>query len=245
VLAGSAGQPGEVADAWSDLDVLILVEDAALPRYYPSTDWLQELGDVWAVEQPPGGATTLVRFADFRRLDLVFRRRSEVSEIATWGASLLWAGHRVIFSRAPDLDAALAQFFMRPAPPPYDAVQFAWMVNAYWFAAAAAVYKIVRGDLLIALHLALELEQQCLVLGMMLRDRDEGTTHHRDGGGGDPYVARLRGAQQEYTATGMFRIIEVCAIEFDALAAQYKDRYAEHRHPLLRNIAEARSTLSV
>ncbi|MDQ3328114.1 MAG: hypothetical protein M3506_06290, partial [Chloroflexota bacterium] len=199
---------------------------------------------VWAVEQPSGGATTLVRFSDFRRLDLVFHRLSELPQIATWGASLLWPGHQVLFSHTPDIDAALNQPFLRPTPPTYDAVGFDRMVNAYWFAAGVAVYKVVRADLLIGLHLALELEQQCLLLGMMLRDRDVGTTHHRDGNGGGPYVERLRGAQQEYTAAGILRIIEACAIEFDALAAQYGASYVEHRHPLLRNIAEARSTLS-
>lgn len=145
MLVGSAGQTGGPTDAWSDLDVLIVIEDGALKRYYPSIEWLRPMGTVWAYEQPPGDPATLVRFADFRRLDLVFRRRSELSDVAAWGASLLWSGHRAIFSGSMDLDAVLAQTFVRPAPPSYDAASFYQLVNAFWFAAGVAVYKVVRG----------------------------------------------------------------------------------------------------
>ncbi len=202
------------------------------------------MGTVWAYEQPPDSATTLMRFADFRRLDLVFRRRSELSDIAAWDASLLRSGYRVIFSRSLDLDAALAQTFVRPAPPSYDAATFYQTANAFWFAAGVAVYKVVRGDLLIALHLALELEQQCLVLCMLLRDLETGMTHHRDGGGA-AYIEQLQGVHHDHTAAGILMMIEACAILYDALAAQYGDSYTEHRDPLLRNITEARLTLSV
>ncbi len=243
MLVGSAGQPGGLTDAWSDLDVLIVIEDGALKRYYPSIEWLRPMGTVWALEQPLSGVATRVRFADFRRLDLVFRRRSELSDVAAWGASLLWSGHRAIFSRSMDLDAALAQTFARPAPPSYDAASFYQLVNAFWFAAGVAVYKVVRGDLLIALHLALELEQQCLVLCMLLRDREEGIDPPSRWGGGAAYIERLQGVHHEHTA-GILMMIEACAILYDALAAQYGDSYAEHRDPLLRNIAAARVTLS-
>ena len=45
---------------------------------------------------------------------------------------------------------------------------FEALTNGFWFKAIVAVQKVVRGDLLVALHLSLELAQECCVLAMML-----------------------------------------------------------------------------
>jgi hypothetical protein len=47
--------------------------------------------------------------------------------------------------------------------------------------AALAAAKLGRGDLLIGLHLTLDLMRSCLVQAMLLRDRDLGTRIHRFG----------------------------------------------------------------
>jgi hypothetical protein len=72
------------------------------------------------------------------------------------------------------------------------------MANAFWFKAVQAVLKVVRGNRLIALHLALDLLRDCCVLEMLLRDRDTGTSVHRDGGRGNAFVDGLRGAPPGY-----------------------------------------------
>lgn len=59
------------------------------------------------------------------------------------------------------------------------------------FVAALAVTRLGRGDRLIGTHLVLELLQACLVQGMLLRDRDEGTTVHRSGGPGDRLASEV------------------------------------------------------
>ena len=74
VLAGSLASPDATADRWSDVDVHVVVEDAALDRYYPDPGWLQPLGDIiscQAVDNAPIG-TLRVCLAPFRRLDLSF-----------------------------------------------------------------------------------------------------------------------------------------------------------------------------
>ena len=57
--------------------------------------------------------------------------------------------------------------------------------------AALAAAKLGRGELLISLHLTLELMRACLVQAMLLRDRDVGTTIHRFGSERDATADRL------------------------------------------------------
>lgn len=114
------------------------------------------------------------------------------------------------------------------------------MVNRFWAKSLVAVYKVARSDLLVALHLALDLVRDCCVLEMMLRDRTEGTAHHREGGIGIRLVAQLRDTEQPYTASGILEIVEQSGLAFDELARQWSDNYRERRHPLLQWIRQAR-----
>jgi predicted nucleotidyltransferase len=41
----------EVLDVWSDLDLLLVVDDQALKRFFPALDWLAPLGTIYAHEQ--------------------------------------------------------------------------------------------------------------------------------------------------------------------------------------------------
>jgi hypothetical protein len=91
----------------------------------------------------------------------------------------------------------------------------------------------MRNDLLIASHLALELIQETCVLKMVLRDRALGTSHHREGGWGNDFIAYLGTAQYTFTALGILDSIKQSSIVFDALAQQWSNDYHEQRHPLL------------
>lgn len=104
--------------------------------------------------------------------------------------------------------------------------------------------KVVRDDLLIALHLALDLVRDCCVLGMLLRDRAEGTNHHRHGGIGNIFVAQLRTTARPFDAAGILDSVEQSSILFDSLAAQWSDEYKEHRRPLVAAINRARRDAS-
>jgi hypothetical protein len=77
------------------------------------------------------------------------------------------------------------------------------------------------------------------VLMMMLRDKTEGTTHHRRGGSGNQILADLHSVVQPPAAAGILAMIEQSSILFDELAARWSDTYTDHRRPLLAQIRHA------
>ena len=117
------------------------------------------------------------------------------------------------------------------------------MSHRFWFKSMVAGYKVVRHDLLIALHLALDLVRDCCVLGMLLRDRAEHTDHHREGGVGNQIVDLLKTTQQPYTASGILDMIEQSSILFDQLASEWSEAYQAHRYPLLNWLHHIRETV--
>jgi hypothetical protein len=114
------------------------------------------------------------------------------------------------------------------------------MVNDFWFKGMLAVTKAARNELLIAVHLSLDMVRDCLHLGMALRDRETGTNHHRDGSRGNHFVAELGETVQPYTIDGVLACIEESAIAFDRLAHTWDDAYVYQRGPLLDFTAKAR-----
>lgn len=244
-LSGSCSLSPTERDVWSDVDLLIVVNEHALRRYFPALDWLQEFGEIYAYEQNnnPLTSTTRVCFSDFRRLDIVLTTESALEQIDSWSFVSFWNGAHSLFSRSTLVDAILARSFEPPKPSPLSAAAFRAMANRFWFKAALAVTKVVRDDLLIALHLALDLVRDCCVLAMLLRDRAAGTNYHRHGGIGNDFVAELQPANGSYEAVGILDIIEQSGIKFDSFAAQWAGEYLENRQPLLAAINRARQDL--
>jgi hypothetical protein len=80
---------------------------------------------------------------------------------------------------------------------------------------------------------------------MLLRDRAEGTAHHRHGGSGNAVVDRLDATRHQHTAAGILETVEESAIAFEALAAEWSPDYESRRGPLLAWIKEARRKLEV
>jgi hypothetical protein len=121
--------------------------------------------------------------------------------------------------------------------------EFQVMVNGFWFKGMLALTKVMRDDRLIALHLALEMVQDCCVLGMLLRDRAEGTDHHRHGGAGNEVAKALEATRHPHTAAGLLDALEQAAVAFDHLAARWSGEYREQRVPLLSWIRHVRLNL--
>ncbi len=245
VVYGSCAFSSTEKDAWSDVDLLVVVRERAVSRYFPVLDWLQTLGEVYAYEQNANQWTCTARvcFSDFRRLDIVFTTESALEQIDSWDSISFWNGTFTLFSRSILVNTILARRFERPKLAPISAEQFQVMTNRFWFKATLAVTKVVRDDLLIALHLALDLARDCCVLAMLLRDRATGTNYHRHGGIGNDFVAELQVANRSYEAVGILNIIEQSGIKFDSFAAQWAGEYMEHRQPLLAAINRARQDL--
>ncbi len=241
-LAVFGSQLGGQRDEWSDLDALLVVKEEAIPRFYPSLAWLQPLGEVFTYDQSANdfAHTTRVCFTSLERLDVLVTTEPALAQIDAWPRPPFWAGCRIIFSHSPIADRILARTFAKPETPLISAEQFAAMVNQFHFKAMLAVTKVARDDRLIALHLALDLVRDCCVLKMLLRDRAEGTSHHRHGGTGNNYVARLDVLGSRYTVAGILDLVEQSAVQFDGLAAQWSSGYVPQRQPLLAALGAAR-----
>jgi predicted nucleotidyltransferase len=242
---GSALRPFDL-DEWSDVDVLIIIRDGEMERFFPTTDWLQPLGEIFAKEQFAGAytSTTRVGFEDLRKLDLVFTTESDLEMVDRWPHVSFAGGLRVLFSRSTEIsDRLQGEFPSPPFAPPTDEV-FTEMVDGFWFRAMVAVSKTARDDLVIALHLALGLLQDGCVLAMMLRDREEGTNVHRTGGMANEIVASFEDTAQPPTAEGILNLIRASGVIFDRLAARWSASYEPRMSWLEESIARAKSSVS-
>jgi len=131
--------------------------------------------------------------------------------------------HRVVFDDGRRLDVVVHQRgglgVEAPPAPGDDLAEFRQ-------AAALAVVKLARDDLLIGTHLALGLVQRCLEQAMALRDRELGTTSHRSGGPLNEVVARLdRLRRHPWTADGGMALVREAAEVHDELAARLDPSY--------------------
>ena len=242
---GSYLQPQTHLDIWSDLDILLVVRDEAMERFYPGVDWLAPLGSVSAHESSSGAFqnTTRLCFEDLRRIDLVVTTESGLEQVKDWPRVPFWKDVQVLFSRSAQVHQGLSRTFERPELPLVPAEQFETMANRFWFKGVMAVQKVARYDLLIAYHLTLDMVRDCCLVGMMLRDRAEGTDHHRQGGIGNRLVAELASIQQPPTALGILTMIEESSAVFDDLAARWSESYQARRPPLLAWIRHVRETV--
>ena len=234
VLTGSLATGEMQQDRWSDIDAGIVLADRTLDRYTHSTAWLHGLGQMVGIErhEHPSMRTVRVCLEGLRRLDLTFVVESALKCPSSWDRNPFYPSCTVLWSKLPGLEAQIAAL---PAPAGYQDVpseEIEAMVDAFWLKAAVATTKVVRNDLLIGLHLALGLARDSLVLQMMRRDREEGTTIHRVGGWGNELATRLSWDGQEDSGVGILDLIASSCELLDELAADVLPGYNQ-RGPLL------------
>ena len=188
-------------------------------------------------------STTRACFENFSRIDFVITTESKLAEVRKWPGIPFYDGLKVVFSRSIVVDEIAVQKYDLPklSLPPQE--QFLEMVRDFRFKSMLAVYKVVRNDLLIALHLAQDLIRDCCVLGMMLRDRETGTNIHKQGGIGNQIVAQLEVAQKPFTSVGILDSIKESTIVFEKLAGELSTSYQENRQPFLDWIEQAKAEL--
>jgi hypothetical protein len=170
---------------------------------------------------------------------------SKAAEIRKWPDVPFYSGVRVIFSRSEVIDEIVAQKQYQQSFPTLSEEEFLKTVRDFRFKSMLAVYKVVRSDLLIGLHLALDLIRDCCVLGMLLRDRAMGTTIHKDGGVGNQPVAQLDVTRKPFTSLGILESIKESNEVFEKLAYEWSSNYQENRQPLLDWIEQAKAELGV
>ncbi|MBI1278321.1 MAG: hypothetical protein GC179_09360 [Anaerolineaceae bacterium] len=238
ILVGSNAS-GE-ADLWSDVDFVCIIEDTAVNQFYPTTEWLTLLGHVFAVEQfiSQDRRVTRVCFTDFRRADFIFIAENTLTTIDQWFYPR--SQTRLLFSKSAIVSEALKSFpESEKVPPQFDDQQYEEMNNRFWFKAVMSVNKVMRNDLLIGLHLALDLSRDCLVLGMLFRDREAGTSVHRFGGPYNEIVDDLGLCNNEHSKVErILNIILQSAKTYDRLASQWSSAYRQS-YPLFAEWVKA------
>ncbi|HSL46578.1 MAG TPA: aminoglycoside 6-adenylyltransferase [Anaerolineales bacterium] len=234
ILSGSLASAKSEADVWSDVDAKIILADHALDRYYLSTGWLAPFGQLVGAERHENHLTRTLRVCldDFRRFDLTFISESVLQEPALGEQNLFPSPYVVVWSTLPDIETRLASLSLPVQYQDISREELEKMVDAFWFKAATAMAKVVRNDLLIAFHLALDLARDSLVLQMIRRDHEKKTTVHRTGGWGNELVNRFSLNSQGNASEELLNFVQLSYSIFDELASELLPGY-EYRAPLL------------
>ena len=245
LLFGSYSGGENHYDHWSDIDLLVVVKNEKLESFFPTIEWIKPLGGLYTYDQSSDEFkyTTRACFEDFCRVDFVMTTEEKLAKIDEWSSVPFAADARILFSRSRVVAEVSRSGNLQRQLPPVTDDQFLEMVRKFRFKSMLAVYKVVRNDLLIALHLSLDLIRDCSVLGMMLRDRRMGTNIHKEGGEGNQLVAQLQITRKPFTTLGILDSIKESNQAFERLADEWSSDYQENRQMLFEWIEKAKVEL--
>ena len=245
LLFGSLSKANFQSDFWSDIDILVVVKDNKLGQFFPAVEWMNILGSLYTYNQSSNEFTytTRICFDNFNRVDFIFATEENLSRVNEWKSIPFFSGIKVIFSRSPIIDQIANQQYVQQKTPSVTEAQFLEIVRDFRFKSMLAVYKVVRDDLLIALHLTQDLIRDCCVLGMMLRDRETGTNVHKEGGRWNQLVEDLEITQHPFTSLGILDSIKGSNLVFEKLACEWSSDYREERDLLFDWIEKAEDDL--
>ena len=245
LLFGSYSKPEADFDYWSDLDILLVVKNDQVGKFFPTIEWVDAFGKLYTYAQSSDEfiCTTRACFEDFSRIDFVITTEEKLMKLDQWSHVPFADRATLVFSRSKVVDEFTRQSIQPREFSPATEDQFSGLVRDFRFKSMLAVYKVVRHDLLIALHLAQDLIRDCCVLGMLLRDRAMGTNIHKHGGMGNQLVAQLETTQKPFTSIGILASIQASHEIFEKLAREWSPTYQEDRHLLLEWIEKAKLEL--
>jgi len=234
-------------DYWSDIDILLVVKNDKIDKFFPTIEWATFFGRLYTYSQSSDDfkCTTRLCFENFNRIDLVITTEEKLAKVNHWLSVPFFSGTKIVFSRSKIVDEIANQGFFQQKISPATEGQFSEMVRNFRFKSMLAVYKVVRNDLLIALHLAQDLIRDCSVLGMMLRDRATGTNIHKHGGMGNQLVVQLEITQKPFTSLGILESIKESNEIFERLACEWSSKYQQNRQFLLDWIEKAKAELYI
>jgi predicted nucleotidyltransferase len=243
LLFGSYSRPESDFDYWSDIDVLLVVKHEQFKKFFPIIEWLDAFGKLYTYTQSADDfkCTTRTCFENFNRIDFVITTEEKLMKLDHWSSVPFADGATLVFSRSKIVDDIARQSTQPREFSPATEDQFLGLVRDFRFKSMLAVYKVVRNDLLIALHLAQDLIRDCCVLGMLLRDQAAGTNIHKHGGTDNQLVAQLETVQKPFTALGILDSIQASNEIFEKLAGEWSNTYQE-KHPLLLEWIEKAKT---
>ena len=153
ILFGSRARAEHPADAWSDVDALILARDPVL--YWRDTDWLAHLGPeaLHFTEPTPDAQGREVRalLEGGLDVDLVLAPTDAVAGSARWFyIELLQGGARGLVDKDSLLPTLLAGGPLAPDPWPVAVDEFTNLVSDFWFHTVWTAKKNRRGELWVA-----------------------------------------------------------------------------------------------
>jgi hypothetical protein len=245
LLFGSCSKPDFPRDDWSDIDVLVVVKDDKFDGFFPAVEWTTVFGRLYTYSQSSDDFkfVTRVCFENFNRIDFVITTEEKLANVNHWPSVPFFAGTKALLARSKVVEEIASQGSFPYILSLRTEDQFLELVRNFRFKSMQAVYKVVRDDLLVALHLAQDLIRDCYVLGMMLRDRATGTTIHKHGGSGNELVAQLDAARQPFTSMGILDSIKASNELFEKLAGEWSGTYQENRPLLWDWIEKAKAEL--
>ncbi len=148
LVIGSQARADHPADEFSDLDLVLVVED---PSYFLQSDeWLLPVGmpQISFIESTVSGALERrVLFAGGLDVDFVILSRDAFRQAAAGGLEILGRGYRILLDKI-GLGAFLPP--ISPARQPYILLsqqQFDNLVNDFWYHAVWSAKKCARGEL--------------------------------------------------------------------------------------------------
>lgn len=242
---GSTARLDNKPDFWSDIDGLLVVKDIAFGKFSNDLTGIKFIGEIYSYQHQPGEDSQTYRlvFNDFRKLDLIIIKQPAIDAILYPYSSPYWKDIKVLFSKSTEIKRKLEDAKKEITIAHFSEQQFRDLVNNFWFVASLALYKTVRNDLLISQHLTLDLYKDCLLLGMILRDRETGTNIHKTGGMGNDLAQDLNLSLGKITQGSIINLIDDCGKSFDQLCIKWNPKFLP-KHPILNEfIQKAKSEL--
>ncbi len=148
VLIGSRARAERPADEYSDLDVILLVDE--IEPFLRSDGWLAVLGEVglsFVEDTVAGGKERRIVFADGQDVDFLFLRADALATLAgDQGFREVTSTHRVLFDK---VGVAAVLPAMEPGAAPAvapSAEEFTNAVHNFWFHTVWAMKKVRRGE---------------------------------------------------------------------------------------------------
>jgi aminoglycoside 6-adenylyltransferase len=226
VLVGSRARTETPADAWSDVDLLLVVVD--LEPFVRDADWLAPLGvPVLTFVEPTavgGSFERRVLFDTGEEVDFaLFPPDIRDRALGPEAALVFRRGYRVLLDRI-DLGARLAELAAEEPPPPMR--DLAQLSHDFWYHALWAAKKLRRGEVWVAWRSCNAYLQSVLLTLLAWRAAEEGIDTWHDGRflerwAGDDVLMRLREASARYDAVDVARGLQAVAALFADVERDY------------------------
>ncbi len=188
IVVGSRAREDHPADRWADLDIIMVATRPG--RYLSTTEWLDEIGNVWLTivgQTVAGGPERFVLFEGGLAVDFVTIPASKAKQLSrllpiltrfpklrrlvprgalrqlTFAADLFGRGFRVLIDKdglAGKLPLLRNQ--TSPTGPPTQA-EFLEVIKRFWFFADRIVRKLRRGELYVAATFHHDVMHRCLL----------------------------------------------------------------------------------